>query len=54
MKAYATGISALSALIGDTTPMRPVESPAYKQIKPKYPQMPASAPGMAYPSSPKA
>ena len=32
--ATVKGMTALSALIGETTPMRPVDKPAYKQIKP--------------------
>ena len=32
--ATVKGMTALSALIGETTHIRPVDKPAYKQIKP--------------------
>ena len=35
IKAYTSGITALIELIGDTTPMRPVERPSYKHARPK-------------------
>ena len=44
INAYATGITALIELIGETTPMRPVDKPSYKQAKPMYPHKPARAP----------
>ena len=33
--ATVNGMTPLNALIGDTTPMRPVDNPAYKQINPR-------------------
>ena len=33
--AKVRGITALKELIGETTPIRPVDKPAYKQIKPR-------------------
>ena len=54
INAKVNGITALSELMGDTTPMRPVDNPAYKQINPIYPVTPASAPATKYPPSPKA
>ena len=47
-------MSAPRELMGDTTPIRPVESAPYKLIKPAYPANPASAPAKKYPPSPKA
>ena len=43
--ATVSGMTPLSALIGETTPMRPVDKPAYKQTSPMYPVIPAIAPG---------
>ena len=45
---------ALSALMGETTPIRPVARARYKQINPIYPEKPAAIPGTRYPSSPSA
>jgi hypothetical protein len=42
--AIVIGMITDKELIGDTTPIFPVERPAYRQIKPKYPHKPAAAP----------
>ena len=47
-------MSAPSELIGETTPMRPVDKPPYKLINPAYPDRPAMTPAKKYPCAPNA
>ena len=49
INANITGTTAPSELIGETTPMRPVLRPTYKQINPIYPSTPANTPGQKKP-----